>query len=151
MSNSDSSTSFIYYFDHKHWTKPIEIVFLTTLALNTACMPFIIFYAKKKIKTILNPTVNKSVSKISISILALLMLQAVFVLLNSISLIAVIIHYQVKYSSYDDYLENHNQDTDSIIISHLHHTAIRLSEYGSSALTIFQTFEWGIMINMIRF
>ena len=92
MSTSDSSKSFIYYFDQKHWSKATDIVFLTCLAFNTACMPVIIFYAKKKIKSILDPEVNKSVSKISISILKLLMMQAVFVMLASVSRVVVIVH-----------------------------------------------------------
>ena len=104
-----------YLLQYYHLNQPEQIMFVCSLAVNTACMPFFMIKSRKKISQILNPAINKSYSKISIKIMRVLHDNAILVITNTIMFVAQEIYFQFKYESYENF-ENNSKNVDVKVI-----------------------------------
>ena len=93
--NTNHNMTIVYL--KRHFTNTImQYVYCATSAICSAVIPVIIKFSFKKMKEIRNEQINKSYSRISIQILAMLIIVAILVLSMNVSLLYAIVVFQIE-------------------------------------------------------
>ena len=122
-----------------------QYLYILLILANLGFMPVVIYISMKRIREILNPEINNTYSRISIWILRLLIVTAVLQIVQSGVYLGVMIFYQMRYNTFEDFQHRSHRSMPELIISQ--HSRALLTD----SLQIFQIFEWLIIIHMMTF
>ena len=122
-----------------------QYLYILLILANLGFMPVVIYISMKRIREILNPEINNTYSRISIWILRLLIVTAVLQIVQSGVYLGLMIFYQMRYNTFEDFKQRSHRSMPELIISQ--HSRALLTD----SLQIFQIFEWLIIIHMMTF
>ena len=122
-----------------------QFIFLTTLVINLLLSPFAIYKINIKIKEILNPSINKSYSKVTIILMIILRVCLVVFMISSLLYLGYGLWVQLRYTDYEAYQEEIGFFGYAIAIQ------IASVDILCDALQITQIYEWLVMLFFISF